>query len=103
MLVTNRVSGPSYSTDHTARRLASFTNRRTELPEHRESPRAASPTPSLEELYPTWFVAEATTVGFFEHIRLPRAMREASVPAKLAVAIALVTGAVGSSIVAFTR
>jgi len=30
-------------------------------------------------------------------------MREASVFAKLAVAIALVTGAVGSSIVAFTR
>lgn len=103
MLVTNRVSGPSYSTDQTASRLASFTNRRTVLPEYRESPRTTTPTPSLEDLYPAWFATESTSIGFFEQIRLPRPMREASVFAKLAVAIALVTGAVGSSIVAFTR
>ena len=99
MLVTNRVSGPTYSTDLTAHDLSSFTSRRVELPERTESPRSTSPSPSLEDLYPAWFAAESAPT---ERER-PRAMHGIPLFAKFAVAIALATGAVGSGIVALTR
>ena len=73
MLVTNRVSGPSHSTDLTAHDL------------RHKSPRSTSPSPSLEDLYPAWF---AWDPAVREVRRRNRAQR---------------TGAVGSGIVALTR
>ena len=99
MIVTNRVSGPSYSTDVSAQNLSSFTSRRVELPERTELPRSSSPNPSLEDLYPAWFAAETIP----SELQRPREIHGVSLVAKFAIGIALATGAVGSGIVALTR
>lgn len=98
MLVTNRVSGPSYSTDLFAHDLSLFASRRVELSDRNESPPVSSPTPSLEDLYPTWFAAEPNPSEL-----QPRVMQRVATFTKFAIGIALATGAVGSSIVALTR
>ena len=70
MLVTHRVSGPSYSTDAVANVVTGFRNRRYELTCVRESPPSEGPFASLEELYPAWFVeTNATRRGLAHRVR----------------------------------